>query len=374
MIEAFHAENARRLQDRPNSMIATMTHDSKRSEDVRARINALSELTDEWRAAVSRWGGFNAPHRTMLQDGPAPSPRDEYLLYQTLVGAWPAALAARRDTVAELPDDFVPRIRSYMTKALREAKQKSSWICPDADYEDAVSRFIGAIVDDARAGAFLKDFRPFASKIARLGMLNGLGQTALKLTLPGVPDFYQGSELWDLRLVDPDNRGSVDFAARADALASLPDGHAVPRSMARWLDGSVKLALIARLLRHRRDHAALYRRGAYVPLAVEGPGADHICAFARVGDDHCLVVCVARLMAPALLPDGIEPPFYANEFWAGTDIELTAGLAGQEFTDLMSARTLAARTRGDGGTLGAATLFADFPVAVLTAASRNDRP
>ena len=210
----FHAENTARLKRSPHGLSATATHDTKRGEDVRARINVLSEIPDAWRRRLQTWQRLNRRHRAMVDGAPVPGANTEYLIYQTLVGAWPID---------------AERLTAYLLKATREAKVHTSWINPNKPYDEALARFAQAILDRQRSAAFLDDFMPFQMRVAHFGALNSLAQTLIKLTAPGVPDFYQGTELWDLSLVDPDNRRPVDWALRRRLLDELEHAlHAAP--------------------------------------------------------------------------------------------------------------------------------------------------
>ncbi|MEA2722215.1 MAG: (1-_4)-alpha-D-glucan 1-alpha-D-glucosylmutase, partial [Candidatus Eremiobacteraeota bacterium] len=311
-VAEFHRENARRAKHHPHALLATATHDMKRGEDVRARIAALSEVPDQWRRALARWSRLNRKHRGVV------SPLAEYLAYQTILGAWPVELLS-----AELGTDalagFTDRIVAYMLKAGREAKLRTSWTNPDAGYERAVEEFVRAILDPVRSSTFLESLRTGARSLAATGMTNGLAQAVLKATAPGVPDTYQGTELWDLSLVDPDNRRPVDFAARAAALRALDDAVAggIPRDeiardlLAAWPDGRIKLYVLATLLRHRA--AAQWPVDAYAPLAASGERAQHVVAFSR----GAAVVTVARL--PRTLSGERTP---VGEIWSGTQLVL----------------------------------------------------
>jgi (1->4)-alpha-D-glucan 1-alpha-D-glucosylmutase len=286
-IPDFHVMMQTRAQDRPHGMTATATHDTKRGEDARARLTALSEVPSEWTSAVARWKVLNAPH--VVTDGAmrAPSAAAEYMLYQTLLGAWPL----------EGPDaSFTERIKAYAQKAAREGKEQTSWLNPHTNYEKGLSTFIERILDPSMSGEFLGSMATLAQRIALLGALNSLSQLTLKATLPGVPDFYQGTEFWDLSLVDPDNRRPVDFDARAEVLKSL-DSTDWPTLVRGWANGHVKLAWTARLLQLRAELADVFTSGDYHALELSGPHRDHVVAFARRrGKDAC-IVAVARHFA-----------------------------------------------------------------------------
>jgi len=299
--DAFHAACAERARRFPHAMLATATHDHKRGEDARLRIATLSECPDLWGETVRHWMRLNAPFRASLPDGVAPEPADEYILYQTLIGAWPAG-ADPRDT-AWLAS-FRDRILAWQTKAIREAKRRSRWIAPDEAYEQAAQDFVRAILDHERSAAFLGELARFVDRIAPAAAVNGLTQALLHFTTPGVPDLYQGTEFWDLSLVDPDNRRPVDYARRIDALARTEDW---PSLLAAWRDGRIKQALIARLLAARAEHAGIFVDGAYEPLAAEGEAAEHVVAFTRGDRDGDCAVVVATRFAMSRLGDSDLP-------------------------------------------------------------------
>ena len=284
-IAEFHRRMAARARDAPFGMTATATHDTKRGEDARARLLALSELADEWIEEVNAWSEINARFLACIEGTPAPSPGHQYLLYQALLGAWPLAG----------PDaSFVGRIEAYAVKAAREGKLETSWLDPNEAYERALTAFVRAILDPAGSAAFLASFQAFARRVALLGALDGLAQLTIKAMIPGVPDFYQGTELWDLSLVDPDNRRAVDFSARQASLAALaaePDWQLLQD---RWEDGRVKLALTRRLLALRHAHASLLGDGDYAPVRLDGEHREHVLAFARRRGREALIVAVGR--------------------------------------------------------------------------------
>ena len=284
----FHGLMQARARDWPHGMTATATHDTKRGEDARARLMALSEIPGEWTSAVARWKMLNAPHLVTNGTMRAPSAAFEYLLYQSLLGVWP--LEARDDTL-------VARMQAFALKAAREGKQETSWLNPNEAYENGLESFIAKILDPTLSGEFLAALDAFAKRLALLGALNSLSQLTLKATMPGVLDIYQGTEFWDLSLVDPDNRRHVDFTARATALAALdaPDWDALTRD---WADGQLKLAWTAHLLKLRTDHADVFTNGDYQPIETVGPHRDHIIAFARRRGRHAVITVTARCLAP----------------------------------------------------------------------------
>ena len=287
-VKAFHAAMTIRGLEWPHGMTATATHDTKRGEDARARLMALTELPGEWASAVGRWKILNAPHLVIEGDMRAPSATFEYMLYQALLGAW-------------LPDkgdgSFLGRMQAYALKAAREGKQETSWLNPNQAYEAGLHTFLARILDRSVAAEFLNSLENLAQRISLLGALNSLGQVTLKATVPGVPDFYQGTEFWDLSLVDPDNRRPVDFAERAAVLASVetPDWESLTQH---WPDGHIKLAWTRHLLKLRTELSDVFAHGDYQPLEVTGPHCDHVIAFARRrGRDAAIVVTAKSLFA-----------------------------------------------------------------------------
>jgi (1->4)-alpha-D-glucan 1-alpha-D-glucosylmutase len=285
-IDAFHTMMQTRSREWPHGMTATATHDTKRGEDARARIMALAEIPGEWSSAVARWKVLNAPHLVLEGGIRAPSATSEYMLYQALLGAWQ-------------PDEtsFRERMQAYALKAAREGKEETSWLNPHVAYEAGVAAFIARILDRSVSAEFIGAFEALAQRVALLGALNSLSQITLKATLPGVPDFYQGTELWDFSLVDPDNRRPVDFAGRAAALAALetPDWDGLIKD---WPSGRLKLAWTRQLLKVRNELADVFTLGGYQPLQVSGPHRDHVIAFARWHGRDAAIVAVAKSSAP----------------------------------------------------------------------------
>jgi len=285
--EAFHAAMVIRVKDWPHGMTATSTHDTKRGEDARARLIALAEIPGEWTSAVARWKILNAPHLVIEGAMRAPSATFEYMLYQALLGAWPLG---RGD------DSFRERMQAYALKAAREGKQETSWLNPNEAYEAGLRTFIDRILDPARSAEFLNSLERLAQRLALLGALNSLSQVTLKTTMPGVPDFYQGTEFWDLSLVDPDNRRPVDFADRARVLTSVetPDWESLARN---WPNGHLKLAWTRHLLKLRTELAEVFAFGEYQPLQISGAQRDHVIAFARQRGSEAVIVTVAKSFA-----------------------------------------------------------------------------
>jgi (1->4)-alpha-D-glucan 1-alpha-D-glucosylmutase len=287
-IDAFHAAMKVRCQEWPHGMTATATHDTKRGEDARTRLMALAELPGEWASAVSRWKILNAPHLVIEGETRAPSATFEYMLYQALLGAW---LVDGRD------DALLERMQAYALKAAREGKQETSWLNPNESYEAGLQTFLARILDRSASAEFLDSLETLAQRTSLLGALNSLSQITLKATMPGVPDFYQGTEFWDLSLVDPDNRRPVDFAERAAVLASIenPDWGSLAQH---WPDGHIKLAWTRHLLKLRTEMPDVFAHGDYQPIEVTGPHRDHVIAFARRRGRDAVITAVAKSLAP----------------------------------------------------------------------------
>jgi (1->4)-alpha-D-glucan 1-alpha-D-glucosylmutase len=287
-VDAFHDLMRTRAKEWPHGMTATATHDTKRGEDARARLLALAELPGEWASAVGRWKLLNATHVVMNGAARSPSAAFEYMLYQTLVGAWP---------LAEHDASFLERMQTYALKAAREGKQETSWLNPQQAYEAGLRVFLERILDRSISAEFLDSLQAFTRRTSLLGALNSLSQITLKATVPGVPDFYQGSEFYDFSLVDPDNRRPVDFAARASALASIevPDWGSLAQH---WTDGRIKLAWTRHLLKLRTELAEVFTHGDYQPLQVIGPHREHVIAFARRHGRDAAIVAVGKSFAP----------------------------------------------------------------------------
>ena len=367
---AFHTDSQYRARHWPHEMLTTSTHDTKRSEDVRARISVLSEIPALWRQAVNRWRRLNRTRRRDVDGMPAPSPDDEYLLYQTLIGTWPLV---EPDEAAL--DAYRQRIEAYMLKAAREAKARTSWAAANTEYEEALTQFIRAAIERRDGNLFLADFCAFNARILRFGLLNGLSQTLLKLTAPGVPDIYQGNETWRFSLVDPDNRGAVDYAEPLRLLAGLAGEPAEDAGLARTLaaditDPRCKLFVHVRALTLRRHDPELFERGDYLPLKVTGARAAHLCAFARRLEGRLAVVLAPRLYlklmgAARAADDGPQRPPLGAEVWADTAVHLPSNPGAPLRNILDGAEVPAAGADGAAAIMTAAALQS-FPVALLT--------
>ncbi len=366
-LDAFHGQNLDRLKFWPHAVTATSTHDTKRSEDVRARINVLSEVPAQWRRCLTRWSSLNKRKKATVEGQTAPDRNEEYLLYQTLIGAWPASHPEEAEY-----DVFKLRIRDYMVKALREAKIHTSWINPDMDYETAVASFIDAVLDRAPGNKFLHEFSLFQETIAHFGMLNSLSQALLKIASPGVPDFYQGTEIWDLSLVDPDNRRPVDFARRSAMLFFLKektgkggtelDGF-LRGLLQEWEDGSIKLYMIWKALSCRRENHSLFMEGVYIPLTCDGEFKEHVCAFARQKDNKVIMVIVPRFVVTLL---GFRPELpLGEEVWKTTALVIPEEISDDTFNNVLTGERVEVVRMAERRTLPLGKVFSCLPAAML---------
>ena len=334
-VDEFHQRNLERQRDWPATLLATSTHDTKRSEDVRARMLAIAEVPQLWRSALQRWRGINRRWKRDVEDAAAPDSNEEYLFYQTLLGTWPIDAAGRAEPMVD--SEYIERIQAYMAKALKEAKVNTSWIQPNEPWDSAMSDFVAKVLDPSPKNKFLPSFLPVAEEIARLGAINSLSQVTLKLTVPGVPDIYQGSETWNFSLVDPDNRRPVDYQQSQRLLASLEES-SPEELLKQWPDGRIKLFLTQRLLRFRRDHQALFKDGKYLPLTLSGAFADSCIAFAREHEGQWIAVLAPRLSSRV----GFPP---IGEKWQDTTVELPTSLTRDGARELFTGHELQADER-----------------------------
>jgi (1->4)-alpha-D-glucan 1-alpha-D-glucosylmutase len=376
-VAEFHEMNGRRLECWPLELLATSTHDSKRGEDARARINVLSELPVAWSKAVGTWMRINGRNRAKLHGTWAPDRNDEYLFYQGLIGSWPAE--STRSPIADRASaDLTERLVAYMEKAAREAKVHTSWIEENPEYLKALVHFVRETLAGHTARRFLASFVPFQRRVAQVGMVNSLSQLALKLASPGVPDFYQGSELWDLSLVDPDNRRAVDFAARQHLLAELRSvldrlehettaEREVQDLLAHWTDGRIKLLVTTCGMRFRRQHRKLILHGAYMALELDGERADHAVAFARHDNSGTLLVVAPRLVVPLVSEE--RPLPIGPDVWAATQIVLPPVTRASRYRHVITGEWC--ETASDRSSLPMASALATCPVAWLWAPARE---
>jgi (1->4)-alpha-D-glucan 1-alpha-D-glucosylmutase len=351
-IAAFHARNEARQRDWPACMLTTSTHDTKRSEDVRARIAALSELPDAWRRSLLRWRNMNKRLKTRIDDADSPDPNEEYLLYQALLGTWPVDEAG--NAVGGASGDYVERIQNYMRKALNEAKINTSWVQPNEPWLSATREFVDRLLEAGAKNKFIPLFLPMVTDIARLGAINSLSQTLLKLTSPGVPDIYQGNEIWDFSLVDPDNRRPVDYRRRRDLLNCVTSTDP-SELMARWSDGRIKLFLTQRLLQFRRQQSEVFEHGNYTPLATSGAFAESAVAFVRRFDDRWFVAIAPRLSARV----GFPP---VGDKWHDTVLDVVENSGLHRGKDIFTGREI----RVENGRVMLRDCLAGLPFAVFT--------
>lgn len=361
-----HHQLKTRWEHWPAALSTTSTHDTKRSEDVRARLNVLSEIPQEWKEHVTRWQKLNRRLKVNAGGETIPGLNEEYLLYQTLVGVWPLE-ALDEEGYAR----FVGRIQAYMKKAVREAKEHSSWISPGAEYEEGLKQFVARLLDRSTSNPFLDDFLPFQARVAQYGICNSLSQLLLKIAAPGVPDFYQGTELWDFSLVDPDNRRPVDFECRAALLSDLNRDSAAAPDRAAFLqdlfehrvDGRIKLYLTAEALRYRRDHRALFHSGQYVPLKGQGRLGDHLFAFARIHGEESIVALIPRLLTKVMseVQTAAPPP----DVWEDTWLTMPAWREGTTFRHIFTGQVFSTVTGENRQLLPVAELLTHAPVAWL---------
>jgi (1->4)-alpha-D-glucan 1-alpha-D-glucosylmutase len=359
-LEEFHNHNAQKATHWPHSLLASATHDTKRGEDIRARLNVLSELPEEWQAAVRHWSLANRKFKEIVNGKEAPSPNDEYLFYQTLLGAWTAISAEPHEL-----QDLRERITAYMLKATKEAKQHTSWTDPDQQYEAAVTHFVGRVLDPSNT-QFLREFLPFHQKIAFFGTFNSLAQVLIKATSPGVPDFYQGTELWDLSLVDPDNRRAVDYGLRKAFLKEIvrsPKANSttsLKEMLEDFATGKIKLFTLWKALNFRRQHEALFARGDYIPLKASGKMHNHIFAFARELGEEVAVIIAPRFLCTLL---GGEQRLPLGDVWADTTVH--AHKLSDRLTSALTGEEVPIRN----GCLRVDDIFGSFPLGLLSKAT-----
>jgi (1->4)-alpha-D-glucan 1-alpha-D-glucosylmutase len=341
-------------------MLATSTHDNKRSEDVRTRIDVISELVAEWRLQLRKWHRMNLDRKPEVDGMPAPSRNDEYLLYQVLLGSYPVMPAPREEL-----DAYTERIVAYMQKGLREAKQRTSWANVNEPYEQATEKFVRTLLEERPGNAFLEDMRAAAAVVTWIGFLNSLSMVTVKLTSPGVPDTYQGNELFDFSLVDPDNRRPVDYALREKALAAVealgdaPGDKLATEVLANIRDGRSKLYVLWRLLQLRKSREQLYTVGTYTAVRTSGEKGKHVVAFARRAGSEVGITVAPRLLASLGVRQGQLPCDAA--LWGGTRIEVPFVKDGTTLRNVMTGEDVVVERGG----IDVGPLFARFPTAVL---------
>lgn len=348
----FHAFNQQRQANWTYAMSATATHDTKRGEDVRARLNVLSELPDEWAAQVKVWQNLNRQYKSDRDGLTLPDANDEYLFYQTLVGALPFQQEER--------PEFVQRMKDYVIKAIREAKVHTAWLRPDDEYEQSCVQFVDQVLQPTNK-LFWEKFASFQHRIATYGIYNSLAQVMLKMAAPGIPDLYQGTELWDLSLVDPDNRRPVDFVLRQAYLQDIQYGintdilEFITTLLQNKTDGKLKLFLTTQMLKARATQAKLFQQGDYLPLAVQGEFKEHIIAFARRCEQRMAIAIIPRWLTSLVQPQ--DHPL--GEIWQETQINLPQGVGGT-WQNVITQQTLPAENH-----LNVSQALQHFPVALL---------
>ena len=363
-IPTLHEANALRAEHWPRNLVCSNTHDTKRSADVRARLDVLAEMPDQWMRSVRRWRMLNKASRVSIGRRSAPDLNTEYLFYQTLLGVWPHDYEEGEYPKSDEMEALHKRVEAYMLKAVKEGKSRSNWTDPDEKFETAMKNFINTAI--FRSPTFLSDFAQLASRTSRPGLWNALTRTMLHLTVPGVPDIYQGGELFSFSLVDPDNRRPVDYAARQEVLDDLEareqaDDGLIDELVGAPENGRAKMHVFRSVLKARREYFDLFARGAYQPLDAQGPEARHVIAFARTHREEAALVVVPRL--PARLTGGERAPIGA-EVWGETTLTLPRPLAGRSWTCAITGRRVSAP--GD-GSIPVGEILASFPVSLLVA-------
>lgn len=362
---AFHEFNRRALQDHPHTLNATSTHDTKWSEDARARINVLSEMPDVWQKCLTRWSNWNKSKRTTVGDHLVPTPNEEVILYQAMLGIWPVGCSENINHRG-----LKRRIKEFFVKAAKEAKTHTSWIAPNEPHEAVLRKFVSSILDDTADNRFLADFAVMQGKLAFYGAFNSCSQLILKMTCPGVPDFYQGSELWNFCLTDPDNRQPVDFKRRARILEELKSrgSDASPelcqRLLNHWQGGCLKLYVTMRILQFRRAHPDLFLKGNYLALKVQGAKRESVVAFSRSARSpgNWIIIAVPRLLTNVVDP-GTFP--IGRESWGSTALVLPSS-APKGWLNILNGEPIAPVRTQDKWVLPVAKIFAHLPFAVLT--------
>jgi (1->4)-alpha-D-glucan 1-alpha-D-glucosylmutase len=367
-LTVLHESNALRAEHWPQNLICTNTHDTKRSTGVRSRLDVLSEMPDEWMRRVRRWRTQNRTHRRSAKRRPAPDANTEYLFYQALLGIWPLGLVAGKPVEPDVLEQLRERLEAYMLKAAKEGKARTTWTDPNEAFEDALEAFVRGVLFESPD--FIADFAEFAAHVARPALWNTLSRTLLHLTVPGVPDIYQGDELWSFALVDPDNRRAVDYAHRQALLAELEAAEAEHTGHVASLlrtpeDGRVKMHVVRELLRARREHESLFARGRYVPLRATGEEGDSVVAFARLDDTSAALAVAPRLVA-GLVGDRSAPT--GATIWGESRLEVPPELSDRRWRCALTGRILSASSARRGLALG--EILASLPVALLMAEPR----
>ncbi|MFU8788607.1 MAG: malto-oligosyltrehalose synthase [Methylobacter sp.] len=367
-LTAFHRACLARAKYWPYALLATSTHDTKRSEDVRARLNVLSEIPAAWRLALRRWSNANRHLKHKVDGVPMPTANDEYFIYQTLLGVWPPGKADANEMAR-----FSERLADYLLKAVREAKEHSSWVNPNSTYENAVLAFADALVKANAKSPFMADFLPFQRRVARFGLFNSLSQSLIKLTAPGVPDIYQGCESWNFSLVDPDNRRPVNFDQRrtlldkvqALAALALQQRSAGVRTLCDTLeDGQSKVLVVASALALRQRWPEVFLQGSYLPLAVKGKQAAHLCAYARIAEGRTVITLAPRFFTQ-LLDEADSLPL-GEKVWGNTTVDWPFYQRDSRYSCAFTGKLVEPQRHLSTWRLPIAQLLADFPVGLIT--------
>jgi (1->4)-alpha-D-glucan 1-alpha-D-glucosylmutase len=363
-LETFHGQNIERHKFWPHALITTATHDTKRGEDMRARINVLSEMPDEWRKKVFFWRRLNRKKRVLFDGQSVPDQNEEYFIYQTLVGAWPSG---EMDETGYR--SFAARIKDYLLKSIREAKENTSWINPDIIYEDALMFFVDSLLDRVSNRQFIGDFEVFQARVSHYGIFNSLSQVVLKMTSPGVPDMYQGTELWQFSLVDPDNRGPVDYGSRTGMLDELirVESETGPLNLLKKLlnekeNGLIKLYTVYKTMNFRRSEKELFSNGEYMPLEGHDWRSEHFCAFLRRSSRKSVIVAVPRLVK-SLLGDEMIP--CGENVWGDSTLVVPGSDPGTRYRNIFTGEAVSIVRDNEANSLRLAEIFASSPVAVL---------
>ena len=365
----FHGHNSHRANRWPGTLSTTATHDTKRGEDTRIRIDALTELADEWKTRLARWSFRNARHKVEVNGAPAPDPREEYLFYQTLLGAWPFG---GPDDAS--PEGLVPRLQEYMLKAAREAKVNTTWTDQDPSYSEALKQFVANVLEGPDPGPFLKDFLPFQRRLARIGIVHSLAQAVLKVASPGVPDVYQGCELWDFSLVDPDNRRPVDYPERArlldglrrDLASGTPRATLAARLLAAPEDGAIKLYTLWTALNHRKSDPSLYQDGAYRPIDADGEHKANVVAFARYREGRFVLAVAPRLVGSLMGEEARTNPI-GRAAWGDTRLVLPDNAPVRRLRNLLTDTVSEVKDVDGHPSVDLAEVFDVLPIALLVA-------
>ena len=366
---AFHEFNSRAVQSHPHTLNATSTHDTKWSEDVRARLNVLSEIPGEWQRRLTRWSNWNKAKKTSVGGHLVPTPNEEVILYQAMLGIWPAGCSKNMHG-----KELQQRIADFFVKAAKEAKTHTSWICPNEPHEAALRKFVSSIIDDSGRNRFLDDFKVLQEKLAFYGIFNSCSQLILKMTSPGVPDFYQGNEIWNFRLTDPDNRQPVDFKKRMRMLRELRSRNIgpIPELLCQdllnhWRDGRLKLYITACILQFRRAHHGLFSNGDYLPLKVQTK-SEFVHAFARRSGQDWIVVAVPRLLTK-IADTGTFP--VGQKTWGSTALVLPSS-APRRWVNVLTDESLTPKSRGTKLLMPLSDVFRRLPFGVLAQVSSHE--